>query len=494
MDTNKTTIKISDLNENQRRRHYFERHLPNLLLKIDEYNDWNKLEKFSILLYKYHNNIKLGVICSSCNKETKFISFNKGYNKYCSKKCVMSDKELIKKRNKKSKKTNIEKYGVDNPMKSDIIKNKVKKTNIEKYGVDNPMKSDIIKNKVKKTNIEKYGEGCYLRTDEFKIKSKKANIEKYGSDHHMKNGDIINKIIKNNITKWGVDNYSKTDEFKSKMDKYYNSPSFEENIEKQRSIRNKKEVNFYSSYNKKYKLVKIENNILFFICPDCKECYTISKQLYYLRNKNNNVCCTICNNTDGRNTSYKEKELLSYIKEIYDGNIIENYRDKYEIDVYLPDLKIGLEFNGIWFHSENFKNKDYHINKTIHFKNKEISIFHIWEDDWDYKQDIIKSMICYKIGKIDNKIGARNCSIGLVNGDDSKKFLDNNHLQGNVPSSVRIGLFNNNELVSLLTIGKSRNKSNDMEILRFCNKLNTVVSGSFSKLFSFYKKNYEHEK
>jgi len=260
-------------------------------------------------------------------------------------------------------------------MKSDIIKNKVKKTNIEKYGVDNPMKSDIIKNKVKKTNIEKYGEGCYLRTDEFKIKSKKANIEKYGSDHHMKNGDIINKIIKNNITKWGVDNYSKTDEFKSKMDKYYNSPSFEENIEKQRSIRNKKEVNFYSSYNKKYKLVKIENNILFFICPDCKECYTISKQLYYLRNKNNNVCCTICNNTDGRNTSYKEKELLSYIKEIYDGNIIENYRDKYEIDVYLPDLKIGLEFNGIWFHSENFKNKDYHINKTIHFKNKEYLFF-----------------------------------------------------------------------------------------------------------------------
>ena len=77
-----------------------------------------------------------------------------------------------------------------------------------------------------------------------------------------------------------------------------------------------------------------------------------------------------------------------------------------------------------------------------------------------------------------------------------KSFLDKNHIQGIINSSIKIGLFYNDELVSLMTFGKKRkfmnsgSKDGEFELLRFCNKLNTNVIGGASKLFSYFTKNY----
>ena len=122
----------------------------------------------------------------------------------------------------------------------------------------------------------------------------------------------------------------------------------------------------------------------------------------------------------------------------------------------------------------------------------DVDIFHIWEDDWIYKQDIIKSMIKNKLG-LSNKIYARKCEVRLVNAVETKKFLNDNHLQGYVASKYKLGLYFNNELVSLMTFGKSRNKKNQMELLRFCNKLNTSVIGGASKLFKSFLRQYHTE-
>lgn len=495
MDTNQTSVIIPVLNENQRRLKYFEKNLPLLLEDINKFNIKYNINNFSILLYHYYNNIEFPCVCKICGKELKFISFNKGYNKYCSKKCAMSDKDLIKNKNEKAKKTNLEKYGVDNPMKLNNIKEKVKETNLKKYGVDNYTKTDEYKEKVKETNLEKYGVEWYLQTDQFKNNSKISNIEKLGVDHHMKSNNFKIKLKNNNIEKWGVDNYSKTNDFKEKMKKYYDSSYFHENINNQIKSNKIKEINYYKNYNKEYELIDIKNDELILKCNICNDLFTISKQLYYLRTKNNNICCTNCNKTSSKNTSYLEKDVLTYIKEIYKSNIIENYKDKYEIDIYLPDINLGIEFNGLWYHSENYKSKTYHQDKTLYFKNKNINILHIWEDDWKYKNDIIKSIILNKIGK-SYKIYARKCEIKEINDNKLiKLFLDNNHLQGYLSSSsIKIGLFYNYELVSLMTFGKSRDKSNNMELLRFCNKLNFSIIGGFSKLLNYYIKNYNFNK
>jgi len=163
----------------------------------------------------------------------------------------------------------------------------------------------------------------------------------------------------------------------------------------------------------------------------------------------------------------------------------------------LPDLKLAIEFNGLYYHNEMFKNKNYHQDKTLLCNKENITLIHIWEDDWLYKKEIIKSIIKSKMGLLDNKIFARKCEVKIIkNKKEEKEFLNNNHLQGyNQQSFLTLGLYFNDELISLMNFGKQRIslgniKSNDIELLRYANKINFNIVGGFSKLLSYYKKNY----
>lgn len=118
----------------------------------------------------------------------------------------------------------------------------------------------------------------------------------------------------------------------------------------------------------------------------------------------------------------------------------------------------------------------------------------MFQDDWVHKQDIVKSIILNKLGK-NKRIYGRKCVIKVVNNNDKNLFLNENHLQGQCISKVNLGLYYNNELVSLMTFGK-RSISKNMvrhELLRFCNKLNTTVIGGASKLFKYFINNYKYK-
>ena len=489
------TIIISELSSQQRRDFFIEKNYPIIYEDILKFNEKLKIKNFSKLLYHYCNSdIVYPFLCKICDKEVKFKGFNQGYNIYCSRKCSMNDDDIIKKRNKKLVRTNLEKYGVDNPMKLEKIQNKVRETNLKRYGTEYFTQTNEYKNKVKENNLRKYDTEWYMTTDDFKQKSKKTSLKKYNTTHSSKSIKVKNNIKKVMLEKYGEICYSKTNEYKNKMNQYYKSDKHIENIKRQKKNRDIKIFNYYDDYNINYKLINIYNDMLTYHCNLCNNNFEISKQLFYLRNKNKHKCCTICNPTDSKNISYKEKELYFFINENYDGNIIENYKDKFEIDIYLPDLNIGFEFNGLYWHSELYKDKNYHLEKINYFKEKNIHIIHIWEDDWIYKSDIIKSMILNRLNK-SNIIYARKCIIEEI--DDNKyikKFLNENHLQGYVNSSIKIGLFINNELISLMTFGKSRDRKNNMELLRFCNKINYSVVGGFSKLLKYFSNNYKFEK
>ena len=124
------------------------------------------------------------------------------------------------------------------------------------------------------------------------------------------------------------------------------------------------------------------------------------------------------------NVSGKEILLYKLIKEIYNGNIIQSYKiERKEIDVYLPELKIGFEFNGLRWHSEQFKNKDYHIEKTKLCKKNGIRLIHIFEDDFDYKLDIVKSVINNILGE-SVKIHGRQTELKVIKDKNIiKEFL-----------------------------------------------------------------------
>ena len=407
---------------------------------------------------KYFASISKGgfFTCSSeCAKEKRKITNLKKYGTE-----YISQSNKIK---EKVKETNLKKYGCENVFSSNEIKNKIKKSNLEKYGFESASKSEIIKEKIINSNIKRYG-GLGFGSIEINKKIQDTNLFKYGFEFASKSEIIKERLIENNIEKYGVNDIQKNEKFRK------NNYEIAKNIN-------------YIKY--------IGNRISLFSCDLKKDHkFEIHKDNYYNRLVDGNPLCTICYPISEQN-SLKEIELLEFIKSIYSSIILPGYRDILEIDIYLIDLKLGFEFNGLYWHSEEYKDKDYHLNKLNWFKKKGIHIINIWEDDWNLKKDIIKSQIKNYLGLTENKIMARKCVIKEVK---DSNFLNENHIQGNVASVVKLGLFYNDVLVSLMTFdnfeGRKKMEIGGWNLSRFCNKLNTSVIGGASKLLSYFIKKY----
>lgn len=168
----------------------------------------------------------------------------------------------------------------------------------------------------------------------------------------------------------------------------------------------------------------------------------------------------------------------------------------FELDVFCQSLNIAIEYDGLYWHSEKFKNKNYHINKTIECNKKGIRLIHIFEDEWINKSEIVKSRLKNIFGITDEKMYARKCKIKEISSKEAKEFVEKTHIQGNVYGKINIGLFHDKELVSLMVFGSKRknlgsvSSDGEYELLRFCSKLNTVVVGGAGKLFKYFLKKY----
>jgi hypothetical protein len=195
-------------------------------------------------------------------------------------------------------------------------------------------------------------------------------------------------------------------------------------------------------------------------------------------------------------TSKAEEEISSWLKSIGIKNIKNNYKFNYEgrrfeIDVYLPDFNLGIEHDGLYWHSDQLKSKGYHKEKTEFFKkNFNIDIIHIFQNEWILKSKIVKSIILSKLNKSENILYARKCIIKEIDNKLYKSFLMNNHIQGYIQAKYKYGLFFNDDLVQVMSFGKSRyNKDYDFENIRSCTKINTQIIGGLSKLLKYFIKN-----
>jgi len=292
-------------------------------------------------------------------------------------------------------------------------------------------------------------------------------MDRYGVSHIMYSDEIKERLRNNNLEKWGVDNPMKNEEFRSGFN-IANSPN-------------------YIKY--------LSDGISLFRCDISGDHdFEISSSNFIGRNNNNTPLCTVCNPI-GDSSSIKENELYDYIAGIYDGEIVQSYRDGLEIDIYLPELNLGFEFNGLYWHSEEKRGKSYHIDKTEYFKERGVRIVHIWEDDYDNKIEIVRSQINNWLGVSDNKIYARKCHVEVI-GDSkiAREFLDSNHIQGYVNSSLKLGLFYNGVLVSIMVFdhfeGRRQMRGDEWNLSRFCNRTNTNIVGGASKLLKYFITNY----
>lgn len=193
------------------------------------------------------------------------------------------------------------------------------------------------------------------------------------------------------------------------------------------------------------------------------------------------------------NYSMKEIEICNFLDSIgikYNRNV-RNIIGNKEIDIHIPEHNLGIEVNGLYWHSYNpyssdsgiVENKLRHAEKTGLARDAGIELIQITDNEIQHKKSIIESIIRTRVGK-SSVIYARQCKIQVVDKREEREFLDKNHLQGNCHSSVAYGLYYKNELVLMMTFGKSRfSKSADLELLRLCSRLDTIVIGGAERLF-----------
>lgn len=374
----------------------------------------------------------------------------------------------------------------------------------------NNLSEEKLKNKIdrtKNTNIERYGVISTLslienpmKSEEIKARRLERMKKKYGDDFNWQ----FDSKIQNTI------DYAKS--------KYENC-----------------NLTYIKFLGHKYHLLK------------CNICGYEFKQLSSTNNRirMNESLCPICN-PNISTISFKEKQIVAFVKAIYSGEIIENTQrviKPFEIDIFLPEISTAIEFNGDYYHMNPkiYKETDtvfYKTAKEIWEKDlkkkklcgyKGIKLITIWEKDWiesheeikknileeiydlkidkifdqyfmingltvyfhlwrdENKQKIYKSLINHK-NNLSTKIFARKCEIREIQIDDYKKFCDENHLQGYISASIKIGLFFENELVSILSFSYIKGIWNCQ---RYCTKLNHQIIGGFSKMLSYFEKTYK---
>ena len=422
-------------------------------------------------VYCVENNITSQQLCI-CGEPLKFRGMTHGYYGTCGKTECKNEKSRLgsikgnKERDwnesiRKMQETNLKKYGhKSNFFKGSESMKKFKETMKQKYNVESPLQNKNILNKAIQTCQERYGVDNYTQTNEYKVKFNETIINKYGSIENFKKQTGLKKSI--------TISESKT------------------NILKDKLISNGYEIIEYNQQEKYFKLK----------CPTCGKIidriYRVGVN-YYLRN--NLSICPKCGFHETFRSNF-EKEIVNEISKIYDGEIQLNR--KYlgtECDILMPDMKLAIECNGIYWHNEFNKPKNYHINKKKLIEDKGFNLIQIWEDDWkdSIKKQIVLSRIKSKL-QLNQKIFARNCSIRYVNGSDAKSFLEKNHLQGYAPSSINLGLYYNNELISIATFIQKRKpisgNKEGWELLRYCCKIDLNVVGGFSKLIKYFIKNH----
>ena len=386
---------------------------------------------------------------------------------------LLSD-ELKEKRSAKAKETFLKKYGVDNPAKSKEVLAKIQKTNLERYGVEYSAQSDIVKEKVKTTNLKKYGVEYSFQANEVKDKIKATNLERYGVDNPSKSDIIKTRIVESNRKNLGVDYPMQSKDVMDKsrvtsFEKYGTEYPNQSDI-----VKSKIDASTLEHYgvNRACKLDEFKQKVV----DTNRERYGVDY-----------TCLIYSGKLKGNDSSYNRS-----FAELLDDNGIK-YEREFLLQKYSYDFKVGetlIEINPTATHNTHFnpygKNRidaNYHRDKSKLAEDSGYSVIHVF--DWDDVDKVVQ-LLKFRVTAY-----ARKCDVKVVSEIDTNSYLDMYHLQGTCRGQkIRLGLYYDNKLVSLMIFGKSRfNKNCEYELLRYCSHYNVV--GGAEKLFNHFIKEYK---
>jgi len=379
----------------------------------------------------------------------------------------------------KSTITNLEKRGVKNAMQDSNVVKKGQDTCLKIYGDTRAMCNPLIKNKWKIDFNMNHGVDNPLQVPEIREKIRNTNLKVYGFPYPTQASWVADKIKESwskHPIRQKVNNLTK--EF---IISQFISPKGHIQIEKF------KDYLGYSTVVKPYQLINQFN----------------------------------INYTRRAQTSEAEEEIVLFLKSLDPGlEIIQNSKSiisPYEIDIYLPDKKIAIEYNGLMWHSQGISkfpmfntpemSPEKHLLKTELCEKQDIQLLHIFENEWivPHKREIWKSMIRNKLGLNTRRFGGRELEVKELVSKKEKaecvKLINDNHMQGSgAVGPIRFGLFKDEELISVMTFGRTRHLrkspplSELVEIIRFVTLKNTNVMGGAKKLLKAFEKNYKTKK
>ena len=251
-------------------------------------------------------------------------------------------------------------------------------------------------------------------------------------------------------------------------------------------LRNQTILNHTSNWNEfEYSMIPLDNDLIK-ITHNCGNSF--------IRNRNSAINPNVCDICFGSNSVSKaELQLREWIRSVIPNELI--YQDKtildngFEIDILIPDLKIGIEYNGLYWHSEEVgKHKWYHVTKSNKCKEKGFRLIQIFEDEWIYKESIVKSKLLHIFKQNNsNKISARKCTVKIIPNSIARTWHELHHIQGRGTGNVCFGLKYQDELVAVMDFAQAKT-IDTWELTRF--SIEGHIPGAISKLFSAFVKQY----
>jgi hypothetical protein len=409
----------------------------------EEYPHFNISDDLLTIVHLIYHDLDTLPVCShsKCKNPVKVHSVKTRVGTFCSKKCSAAYNNETGKIHdilSRGKKTNLERFGVENGGWAKETQEKIKQTNIERFGVENPFQSEEIKQKIKQTNLERFGVENPFQSEEIKQKIKNTNRYKYGVDNptyrHLEPEAV----------------------------KCLNDIEFLQSALKVKTVNelaNELGVWDTTIYD------KIELYNLTY-----SRSYAVSSQELQLRTilKENNIDFIGCDRSMG-----------------------------IEFDILIPSAGLAIEINGNYYHSEKFKSNDYHQRKYNIAAENGYQLFSIYEDEFIKTPDLWVNKILYECKKLQIKrIYARKCQVVQLTSTESNQFLEENHIQGKTNySSFYYGLKHCDDLVAVMVFGNSRNNEiKSIELKRFCSDKNVQIIGGASKLLAAFKLDTDYEK
>lgn len=399
--------------------------------------------------------------------------------------------ENMQKRNEKSKITNLERYGVEYASQSKEFQDKVKQTCLDKYGVESSLQAEEVKEKIKATNLKRYGVEYVSQSQEFKDKVKHTCLDKYGATCSLHGEEIKEKVKATNLERYGVEYASQAEEIKKKIS--------QKNVETWLKQSDENIEDYIIPEKMKEKIINFQNKIghkptieEFLLDTPYKYHSGLSKLIHRL---------DLWNMFDhNAHISQPENEIYNWIISLNPNIIIERsnqsaLKNGKEIDLFFPELNVGIEYCGTYWHSSslfsakcNPKPINYHREKMLAAKAQGIHLIQIFESEWKLKEDLIKAKLASYLNLNQNlekeKIFARKTTIKEISSQEARDFCQQNHIQGYVNGSLRYGLFYKDELVAVMTFIKQKEY---YDLSRYCTLLNKQVVGGAAKLLSYFR-------